>query len=415
MKRKITVCLAILACAGAGALSLQGAGEPDSRARAQLRDAYLVLVAAEWLVASGQFTNSLTRYTNALARYEVIQRDYPGWQDDMIAYRIADCKNQALVIQQKLALPTAGTGTAAVAESVPPEIRLRKMLEELDRARKLLAVPVIGDSAAPAGAAAVNPAEPSAKLAELEAKIELLQRNYDEQVRITRALLSEKEALEKKLAKLAKKYPQLMAGMTDLTSPDASKLSSELIRKEARRLLQGGNLAETVALLREAHNLFPEDLAIQLLLGTAHCHAAQYEEALTLLADMKETKANQDEIHLIRGTAYMGAGQLGQARIEMEAVLKTKPDSSAACYNLAQILMRLAPPDVDDAERYYRKSIANGGTRDNELEADLREALIMERLPAKPKQRGHDRVAAPKVNAMPGTTLDGAPVMQTPK
>ena len=109
----------------------------------------------------------------------------------------------------------------------------------------------------------------------------------------------------------------------------------------------------------------------------------------------------------MRGTAYMGAGLLGPARIEMEEALKIKPASSTACYNLAQILLSLDPPDAEKASLYYRKSIDNGGAHDLELERQIREMLFAKRLPAKSTRRT-ERVVPPRVQSMPGTTFNSA-------
>jgi tetratricopeptide (TPR) repeat protein len=346
--------------------------ETDTAAREQLRSAYLVLVDAEWYQANGQWPNALACYTQALIRCENLQRSYPGWQNDMLAQRIADCRNQILILQGKMAQTPAGAGAGAAAESkaAGEEARREAWRDELASVRTLLATPVAPGQPAPAASAAAGD------------RLAALQRNFDDLLQQHQALEKEKAALEKKLRRLEKRYPQLLGASSGTNAP-VHPVCVELIGTEARRLLKDNQIPQAVGLLREALDLLPEDSALRLLLATAYCHAGNYEAALTLLPETVETPGSAAEWHLIRGTAYMGAGRLGAARIEMEKTLKLEPGSSTANYNLAQILVALPAPEATAAERYYRTALEHGAARDTNLERTIQRLLITRKLTEK--------------------------------
>jgi Tfp pilus assembly protein PilF len=80
---------------------------------------------------------------------------------------------------------------------------------------------------------------------------------------------------------------------------------------------------------------------------------------------------------LTLGTAYMGMGRVGDARVATEKSLSVDPKSPDANYNMAQILLTIRPPDPDTAQRYYRRARELGLPADVDFENSLRVATIL--------------------------------------
>ena len=107
-------------------------------------------------------------------------------------------------------------------------------------------------------------------------------------------------------------------------------------------------------------------------------------ETIKLIA--AEADVPQDAVEtalLTLGTAYMGLGEIGKARDAMEKVIAIKPDSAEAHYNLAQILITIAPPDITLSQEHYQRAIELGCSVDLDYENALRTAMIIQKMKKK--------------------------------
>jgi tetratricopeptide (TPR) repeat protein len=357
----------ILICALGGLLFVdlavaQPADGDNPSAAVILREAYRSAVAAELEMADGRSAEALASYRDALRLYGQILANYPGWQADVVGYRIADCRNQIAAIQSGKGPALAGTAPLVATNA---EARLTKLVDELRATLPTL-------SAAPAAG------EPAGTRTDRE-----LRRLREE---LDRAL-RENQALSRKLAKREggpEKRDRSKAKGKD-EQETAPRLVPSVIRIEARRLMANGDNEAAVALLKEAGGLLPEDRELTLLLGLACCHAEKYAEAAALLKQIIKGDPTNAAAYTALGTACMGLGELGAARVATEQALTLAPRSAEAHYNMAQMLLALEPPDLLAAEQHYKQAVALGSPPDADLEERLRLAIIQSRI--HPKKR----------------------------
>ena len=144
--------------------------------------------------------------------------------------------------------------------------------------------------------------------------------------------------------------------------------------------MQENKTPDAVALLSEASDLIPTEPDLLIQLSVAYCRAADFVSAVRVLEPFDVRHPSNADALLTLGTAYMGLGKIGEARVATEKSLKIKPDSPEANYNLAQILISLSPPEVMDAQQHYRRALELGLSPDPDFENTLRTALIIARL-----------------------------------
>ena len=71
---------------------------------------------------------------------------------------------------------------------------------------------------------------------------------------------------------------------------------------------------------------------------------------------------------LIRAALHVKEGDFPQARSVLDAFIEQFPDDPAAHYNMAQLLLREAPPDFTGAREHYKRAREGGAPRDEDLE-----------------------------------------------
>lgn len=334
----------------------------------QLRSAYLTIIDAEWAAANSRWSNSAALYTKALDGLNTLRHDYPGWQSEQIDRCIADCHNR---IQRVTTTASLTPHPATSADLSSAEERIRHLLAELTRVRMLLV------QGAPSATA------PSATVESDSVKIKLLKQQIDDQSKTNKMLRAENAHLAKQLKTITKKFPYLVNVKAAVTNATPEGPCAALIRSTAREQIQVGAVEPAILLLREGVDLFPEDIEMVRLLGTAYCRGDRYEEAALVVKDFPIPDAG---LKIVLGSAYFSMGQLGLARLALEEAIKLKEDSSPAHYNMAQLLVRLNPPEGHAADTHYRRSLEYGGARDANLENNIRQAVLLKSLEKKTKK-----------------------------
>jgi len=108
----------------------------------------------------------------------------------------------------------------------------------------------------------------------------------------------------------------------------------------------------------------------------ALCREERYAEAENSAREILARNKRDGLGHLLLGTAALGPGRLTEALTELKLSTTLMPNSQEAHYNLAQLLIRVSPPDIGGARSCYQQAVELGAARDEELEVVL--DLVME-------------------------------------
>ena len=127
--RRIQHWLAVAVCGLAMPMAGLTAKADEAPAPSLLRQAYLAVVDAEVAVSANRSADAIRDYRQALELYGRLQAEYPGWQAQVVDYRIADCRNQITVLESPLpANPDVVDVTHPLSTNA--EARLQGLLDE---------------------------------------------------------------------------------------------------------------------------------------------------------------------------------------------------------------------------------------------------------------------------------------------
>lgn len=318
-----------------------------------LRRAYLAVVQAELARAEKRVPDAVSGYKTALSLFGRLQVEYPGWHGDMVGYRVADCNNAIALLD-----PLGGVAPTESAEGVATNaVRVATLVQELKSARGWLAE----DASTTAGRQML-----------LERELEQVRRERDESVK--RAQVSDRQA-----AKLETRLRRFEKG-EDTVKSNAFVLLPAAIRGEAMRLMQESQYNKAMSLLREGIEVMPDRQDFEVLAGVVACRAGQFDIAVSILKPFDTKKPVNADALLTLGTAWMGLGKIGEARVATEKALLLNPKSPEANYNMAQIYLTIKPSNPVAAEKYYQQALDLGLEADADFENSLRMAFIVSRL-----------------------------------
>jgi len=324
---------------------------PD--AEAILRRAYLAVVQAELARAEQHVPDAVAEYKTALSLYGRLQGDYPGWHADMVGYRVADCNNMLAELE-----PLGGVQAVPLGDATTNrQARLELLVQELKSAKGWLMQG--GDGLA-------------GRQMLLERERDRIRDERDQAVKQAQVASRQVGRLEARL----RRFEQ--GGGASRTN--AFVLLPAAIRADAQRYMQDGQCDKAMMLLREGFEAMPERQDFEVLAAVAACRAGRFNVAVGILKPYDtRTSVNADAL-LTLGTAWMGMGRIGEARVATEKVLQINPKSGEAHYNMAQIFLTLKPADPVAAEKHYRQALALGMEADPDFENSLRMACIVARL-----------------------------------
>lgn len=339
-----------------------------------LKKAYLAVVEAELARAENHDAEAAKSYRAAIGFYEKLQADYPGWQAPIVSMRMAECKKVLASVEMPREPETVTGAKETAMGGSNTVVRLQDLLSELRGVQSTLELAkTSGDES---------------KIKQLLAEVERLK---DELNNDAKASL----VLQRKIVKLEAKLSKTGAAGGGTNSLCRAVVSA--VKSEANRLIKANEVAPAITLLMEAIELMPTEPDLVVLLAEANCRYGRFDVAVKLLAPFDVWRAKNASALVTLGTAYMGLGEIGQARDAMEKALSIKPDSADAHYNLAQILLTISPPDVPGAQEHYQRAIELGAPADLEFENALRTTLIITRMK---KHSGSEKRSSPRsINA----------------
>ncbi len=326
-----------------------------------LRQAYRAVVEAELARSDNKTAEAVQSYREALGLYGRLQAEYPGWQGDAVGFRVADCQN-ALAKLDPVKTPDDKPVAGVRLADTNAVARLARLLQELETFKKMLAT-----TPDPLGGGAAEMAA--------NREVDRIRAERDDAERANQSLLRRVARLEARVGR----------GLESASTNQTGKTVAVTIRNEARRLMESGDNAGALKLLKEAREVISVDADLIVLLGVAACQSGRFDEAVNVLKPFDVPGATQANALLTLGTAYMGLGRVGDARVAMEKAVAIDPRSPEANYNMAQILLSVSPSDPVTAQQYYRRALELGLPGDADLENSLRVALIMSRIKKRAK------------------------------
>lgn len=125
--------------------------------------------------------------------------------------------------------------------------------------------------------------------------------------------------------------------------------------KEAVKLMDKGQLDESIQLLEEAQKMDPEDINYPYELGYAYYIKKDFKKALQILEGLVTHKDANDRVYQLLGNAYDHLGNSDKAIAQYEAGLKKFPNSGNL--HLEMGVMQMAKKDYNKALAYYEKGI----------------------------------------------------------
>ncbi|TGE26586.1 tetratricopeptide repeat protein [Hymenobacter metallicola] len=124
---------------------------------------------------------------------------------------------------------------------------------------------------------------------------------------------------------------------------------------EAIKLMDNGNLAQSIVLLEEARRLDPKDFNYPYELGYALYMQKEYGQAIKMLAPLLTHKDASDKVFQLLGNSYDMDGDAKKAVATYESGLKQFPASGSLYLELGN--MKLGQKQYTQALEYYEKGI----------------------------------------------------------
>ncbi|MEI6809196.1 MAG: hypothetical protein WCN95_10790 [bacterium] len=228
----------------------------------------------------------------------------------------------------------------------------------------------------------------------LAAEKKILEQRVD---KLEETLMSAKDTGKKALAKKADKQVaakpeeaesgaadqsvarQATSGVSDVVMSDARIAedikTSDAVAAECSRLIRAGQGDKALELVVYGLAKSQNNPQLLLMLGTLHVNAARYKEAIDLMRPLVSGEQGTAKARVVLGAALFGAGNIDEARMELEMALGLDPDLSEAHYNFAQLLLNAKPPSPVRADEHYKEALRLGSEPDPALEAAISKAM----------------------------------------
>ena len=151
---------------------------------------------------------------------------------------------------------------------------------------------------------------------------------------------------------------------------DGKSSVGDSIRK-VKEFVAAGDVNHARNLLLETLRSHPDNIVVRMLIGVVQCEARKFDDAVFLLENLVEETHGNADAHVILGTAYFGLNRAADAIGQMKKALELDPSHKEAHFDLAQILLSVRPPDMEEARTHYRKALSLGAAGDPELDTML--------------------------------------------
>ena len=149
--------------------------------------------------------------------------------------------------------------------------------------------------------------------------------------------------------------------------PDNPKALAQL----GQLLVRKGEDVEGERVLTRAFGLDPDDTAVLLSLGYSLTRQEKADMAVSMFSRAVALEPEEGDNHRMMGVACRQLGWADAAESAFKRAFRANPKDAESAYNLAVLLLTLAPPRVEEAKEWYGKYKALGGKPDAALERIL--------------------------------------------
>lgn len=310
-------------------------GISSSNAAGRLKSADALLEKADMAFEAGDYATASDNYERALSKYNVIDRDYPEFNDGISTIRIEYCEAQ--IAQCSMALTGDSMPTAEP---------------------QAVAAPAQPSDSASASTPAPAPAKPAAA----------------KPVTVEAQSISEAAAAFRNATGEAQPPPQAKAAEVE-PSADAPYNPRYLAFDfgEARELIERGRHADAAEILIPMVKADPENRQFRMLLAAARLGSGHPELAITALEDLRGRREDLPLL-LLLAAAYTSAGRYPDALLALDTAVRLAPGEPDAFSNLAWLALIMdgnTPEARTNAEGYYQQALRRGAARDTTLEAAI--------------------------------------------
>ncbi|MBR4612279.1 MAG: tetratricopeptide repeat protein [Kiritimatiellae bacterium] len=315
-------------------------GISSSNAAGRLKSADALLEKADMAFEAGDYATASSNYERALSKYNVIDRDYPEFNDGISTIHIEYCEAQ--IAQCSMALTGDSMPTAEPQAVAAP-------------AQPSASVPATTPAPATAMPTVAKPA--ATKPVTLEAQS-----------------ISEAAAAFRNATGEAQPPPQAKAAEVE-PSADAPYNPRYLAFDfgEARELIERGRHADAAEILIPMVKADPENRQFRMLLAAARLGSGHPELAITALEDLRGRREDLPLL-LLLAAAYTSAGRYPDALLALDTAVRLAPGEPDAFSNLAWLALIMdgnTPEARTNAEGYYQQALRRGAARDTTLEAAI--------------------------------------------
>jgi len=128
------------------------------------------------------------------------------------------------------------------------------------------------------------------------------------------------------------------------------------------------NYKDTISAMRRSLELAPRDAFSWAYLGISYYQLKQYDEATDALKKAVDFNPDDAKSRNYLGCCYCQKGWQDQAEKQFQKAIELDPTLGDTCFNLALLYATTKPPEVEQAQKYYRQALKLGVAADPRLE-----------------------------------------------
>ncbi len=136
-------------------------------------------------------------------------------------------------------------------------------------------------------------------------------------------------------------------------------------------MLEAEKFEEVEKSLIKVLRFAPDNFKARYMMALVRIRENQFKDAQIIIEDLLEDYGRNEGVLLLASGMYLAVEQYSKAMSTLDRALKLTPERPDAYLNMAWLLLKMNPRELNDPEMYYRRSVKLGGSRDPELEKRL--------------------------------------------
>ncbi|MFO7936937.1 MAG: tetratricopeptide repeat protein [Kiritimatiellia bacterium] len=148
-------------------------------------------------------------------------------------------------------------------------------------------------------------------------------------------------------------------------------LDSDVELDWAADMLEAGRQDEAEKSLIKVLRAYPDNFKARFMLTLLRIRNGQLRDAQIIMEGLLQDYSRNEGVLLLASGLYLATEQYADAMSALDRVLKIAPHRPESYLNMAWLLLKINPGELNDPEMYYRRSVELGGARDQQLERRL--------------------------------------------